>query len=86
MTNDDLLASLAKPVLIAQGMHDQTVNPSVGRRIAEITPNSRLSLYDEAGHAVFWDQPERFNLELREFIRSIALNSLEMIQKSHSSS
>ncbi|GGD60966.1 alpha/beta fold hydrolase [Paenibacillus nasutitermitis] len=74
VTNDDLLASLTKPVLVAQGMHDRTVNLGVGQRIAEITPSSRLSLYEEAGHAVFWDQPERFNHELREFINSISLN------------
>ncbi|WNQ09594.1 alpha/beta hydrolase [Paenibacillus aurantius] len=74
VTNDDLLASLTKPVLIAQGLHDRTVNLAVGQRIAEITSNSRLALYEEAGHAVFWDQPERFNIELREFIQSIAWN------------
>ncbi|KRE33946.1 alpha/beta fold hydrolase [Paenibacillus sp. Soil522] len=74
VSNDDLLTSLTKPVLVTQGMHDRTVNLAVGQRIAEITPYSRLSLYEEAGHAVFWDQPERFNHELREFIQSIALN------------
>lgn len=41
------------------------------RRTAEIIPHSRVSLYEEAGHAVFWDQPERFNLELKEFVDSI---------------
>lgn len=71
ITNDDVLSSMTKPVRITHGTQDRTVKLEASRRTAEIIPHSRVSLYEEAGHAVFWDQPERFNLELKEFVDSI---------------
>jgi pimeloyl-ACP methyl ester carboxylesterase len=32
--------------------------------------NVRLSVYTDAGHSVFYEQPERFNTELHNFVKT----------------
>ncbi len=71
VSNDDLLNSLTKPVLVTHGKHDRAVNLDVGNRTAKLIPHAIYSQYEESGHAVFWDEPDRFNRELKEFALSL---------------
>jgi len=65
--NQDLLAQLTLPVLLQLGADD---NPAMLEDAADglaARANFTLSVYAGAGHSVFYEQPERFNNELRQF-------------------
>jgi non-heme chloroperoxidase len=63
---DDMLATLTLPVLASHGEDDTFVWPALAYRLAETVQAGRASVYPDAGHAVFFDAPGRFNRELRE--------------------
>ncbi len=44
----------------------------MGRYTAATVPGARLSLYQNVGHAPFWEDAPRFNGELAELARSAA--------------
>jgi non-heme chloroperoxidase len=64
-----MLKSLDLPVLITHGVKDQLPSVRLSQWLATIIPGARLSLYQEAGHAPFFEEPERFNAELAELVR-----------------
>jgi non-heme chloroperoxidase len=65
--NDDLLAKLRVPVLISHGERDRVVHAHVAREHATLIPTAELSMYPDAGHAVFLDDTARFDRELAGF-------------------
>jgi non-heme chloroperoxidase len=72
LENDDLLPRLRKPVLVTHGQDDAIVLPAAAEQHASAIPHARLSLYPRVGHAPFWEDADRFNRELREFVASQA--------------
>lgn len=68
LTNDDLLPSFKAPVLITHGDRDDIVLPEAAKQHAESIERAQLSIYSNIGHAPFWEDSDRFNRELREFI------------------
>jgi pimeloyl-ACP methyl ester carboxylesterase len=66
------LESLDIPVLITQGEQDRLVLPVAATELHDQIPNSTLSLYPGTGHAPFLEMPERFNLELAQFVEQAA--------------
>lgn len=66
------LRALSLPVLVTHGDQDKLVLASMGRYTAETVPGARLSLYQNIGHAPFWEDAPRFNRELAELGRSAA--------------
>lgn len=73
---DDMLARLTIPVLASHGAQDPFVMPELAHRLAEAVKAGRASVYPEAGHAVFFDAPERFNRELRDLVATICIPML----------
>jgi pimeloyl-ACP methyl ester carboxylesterase len=71
LQNDDVLEQLMVPVLVIHGEADEVVKIDTGRHIASNVKHATMSTYDRAGHALFWEQPERFNAELAEFAASV---------------
>lgn len=71
LDNDDVLAKLDVPTLVVHGRADGVVLPAAAEHIAATVPGARLLLYDGIGHAVALEDPERFNRDLAEFVRSI---------------
>jgi non-heme chloroperoxidase len=67
--SDDVLRSLRKPVLMAQGRSDTVLLPAMGEHILKTCPASVASWYDGAGHAPFLEDAPRFNRELAGFVR-----------------
>lgn len=65
---DDLYRAIDIPVLFSHGAHDPIAPLAAARHGHAITPDSRLSVYENAGHAPFMEAPERFNRELAEFM------------------
>jgi non-heme chloroperoxidase len=67
---DPLFRRLTLPVLITFGLEDNILTVDGARHVASVIPGARLSLYDDTGHAPFWEDAPRFNAELAEFVRS----------------
>ena len=53
------------------------------RRLQRARPSATRSVYRGVGHALHWEQPERFAADLRRFVRSL---EEETVQGSFSSS
>lgn len=65
---DDLYRAIDIPVLFAHGAHDPIAPLAAAQHGHAITPNSALSVYENAGHAPFMEAPERFDRELAAFV------------------
>ena len=52
------------PTLLALGAEDNPLMLEDAARLAIEVPSIRLSIYEGAGHSVFFEQPARFNAEL----------------------
>ncbi|PWC26363.1 alpha/beta hydrolase [Pseudoroseomonas aestuarii] len=64
-----VLRALRLPVLVTHGEKDRILTPAIARFTAAAVPGARLSLYPDSGHAPFWEEPERYNRELAEFVQ-----------------
>ena len=64
------LAGLEVPTLLLTGDADLWIPPSLLRRVGERIPNSRVAIVPDSGHAVQWEQPQRFNDAVLDFIRT----------------
>ena len=65
--NQDLLERLTLPLLLSLGEEDNPIQLEDGAAMAADHDNITLSAYENAGHSVFFEQPDRFNAELRRF-------------------
>jgi len=63
------LAEIAMPVLIANGSHDIMVHAYLSYIMTQHIPNSRLTLYPDAGHGFMFQYPELFGGHVLEFLR-----------------
>ena len=62
---------MRRPALVTHGERDAIALVDATARVhAALLPNARLSLYPDAGHAPYLEDPERFNRELRELALS----------------
>jgi pimeloyl-ACP methyl ester carboxylesterase len=71
MTGADLspiLPEITVPALVAVGGRDRLVNPVESRLMTELLPDAKLLEFAGAGHAIFLEDHERFNAELRRFV------------------
>ena len=59
---------LSTPVLVVAGHLDGAVRPPGLRRLAERLPNARFVEYDQSGHFVYLDDPERFVRDVVAFL------------------
>jgi 3-oxoadipate enol-lactonase len=66
---DDLqrVHTIKVPVMIFAGAADRIFLP-LAKLLHERIPNSTLKVYEEVGHMVNLEAPERFNRELKEFL------------------
>lgn len=66
---EDVVAQMRLPVLVTFGLEDALASLQGAQFAAALLPNATLSLYEDVGHAPFFEAPERFNAELEEFAR-----------------
>ena len=71
LSHDDLLERLTLPVLLAHGVDDQIVLPSMSEHHARLIPHAKSCWYEQVGHSPFLEVPDRFNADLREFASSL---------------
>jgi len=60
------LRGLHVPTLVIHGKADQMLSPINGDLIASLIAGARLELFDDVGHLVYWEQPERVAELIRE--------------------
>lgn len=64
---EGLLPDVTVPTLVLLGGRDRLVDPEESRAMADLLPRGRAVAFPHAGHAVFLENHERFNAELRRF-------------------
>lgn len=64
----EALAAASFPVLLAWGEEDKTVAPSVGEKVRELVPRSRLVRFARAAHTAYYERAEAFNQALLDFM------------------
>lgn len=57
------------PVLVMTGDADLYAPPPLIRAFARRLPDAELAVFAEAGHALFWEQPEGFNARILSFLQ-----------------
>jgi proline iminopeptidase len=57
-----------KPVLFLAGACDTWIGPELQTRHAKLYPNARLVVIPEAGHDMFWDNPQATLTAIRDFL------------------
>jgi pimeloyl-ACP methyl ester carboxylesterase len=66
------LAAIACPLLLACGDDDRLTPLEHSREIAQAVPHARLEVVPHAGHLLPWDQPERVNALLLQWLAAVA--------------
>lgn len=69
---DDVVAQLDLPVLVSHGVCDTVILPAHAGNVQQAIGGAWVSLYEDAGHAPFLDDPERFASELIAFVARVA--------------
>jgi len=65
------LPFITAPTLVIWGRDDQVNSlEELGEPLARGIPGAKLIVYDNTGHAVPWEQPERFAADVLEFLKS----------------
>jgi non-heme chloroperoxidase len=70
--NDDILPTIAKPVLITHGALDAVVRPEAVAQHRAGVPHAQVHIVPDAGHAPFWDDAAAFNRRLGAFCEEVA--------------
>ena len=70
--NDDLLPTIAKPVLITHGALDAIVRQEAVAQHRAGLPHAQVHIMPDAGHAAFWDDAASFNRRLGAFRDEVA--------------
>ena len=64
------------PVMIVRGSETDMVTPEAIQRLHRRITGSRVSLIEEAGHAVPTDQPSALSQHIREFLQSLSTGAI----------
>ncbi len=64
-------ATITAPTLVIGGGRDALLGPDEQRRLAAAIPGSRLVIYDDTGHLVLWERPDRVAAALTDFVRDL---------------
>ena len=65
----DRLGEIRAPTLVVTGTADVVVDWRNSQLLAERVPGARLELFPGCGHLFFWEEPERFAVLVKEFLR-----------------
>ena len=71
LSHRDTLADLDVPVLFSHGEEDHVVRTEAVSVNADLVADARTSSYADVGHSPFWEAPNRFNDELRDFVDNV---------------
>jgi non-heme chloroperoxidase len=63
------------PTLIIWGARDTFCPRQEQDTLLRAIPSARLVVYENAGHALHWEEPERFAADLADFVKSLGIPS-----------
>jgi pimeloyl-ACP methyl ester carboxylesterase len=66
------LREIEVPTLIVWGRHDAFCPADDQQAMLALIRSARLVEYADAGHAMHWEEPQRFALDLSRFVTSVA--------------
>lgn len=61
------LSEIEIPTLVFVGRDSQATPPEESAFVGEQIPNAETVFFDDAGHMLFWENPEKFNEAIRDF-------------------
>lgn len=64
------ISAVKSPTLVVWGEHDSFTTIEDQKEITSVIPHSELRIYSGNGHAVHWEEPERFSADLIQFIEN----------------
>jgi pimeloyl-ACP methyl ester carboxylesterase len=64
--------TITAPTLIIRGERDELLPPQDGYLLAAAIPSSRLIVYEDTGHLVLWEQPERVATHLADLVAGLS--------------
>lgn len=64
------LARCSRPALIIAGARERIMPMALTEELHAALPGATLSIYEQSGHAPFWEEAARFNAELAAFAES----------------
>jgi 2-hydroxy-6-oxonona-2,4-dienedioate hydrolase len=63
-----IIGRMRIPSLIVWGRHDHTIPLELGQHLHEILKGSRLQILEESAHCPNYEEPEKFNAIVSEFL------------------
>ena len=81
--NDDLLPTIAKPVLITHGALDAIVSQEIVAQHRAALPHAQVHIMADAGHAPFWDDAAAFNQRLGAFREEVTRSGAPYASVAH---
>ncbi len=63
--------TIAAPTLIIWGDRDELLTQEQEEALAAAIPDARLLIYEDTGHLVLWEQPERVASDLTTFVKGL---------------
>lgn len=70
--HSDELPGIQTPTLLVWGAQDAIFTRSDQDILLGCLPNARLLVYEDVGHAVHWEAPERFVRDVTDFVQATA--------------
>jgi proline iminopeptidase len=64
------LKKITVPTLVIVGRHDFITNVAMAEEIVQRIPNARLEIFEDSGHFVLVEEPEKFYGVIKEFIEN----------------
>jgi non-heme chloroperoxidase len=66
------LGTITTPTLVVWGTRDSICSRADQEALLAAIVSARLVVYENAGHALHWEEPERFAADLVEFVGRLA--------------
>ena len=70
-------AKMTKPALILWGTHERLAPKPMADQALATIPNSRELVFENSGHAPFWEEAARFNADLLAFAQTCFQDEME---------
>ncbi|TAM69980.1 MAG: alpha/beta hydrolase [Microbacteriaceae bacterium] len=65
------MGTITTPTLIVWGDRDELLSYEDEQALTAAIPGSRLLIYENSGHLILWEQPERVASDLMAFVRTL---------------
>jgi len=68
------LHRISIPALILTGKDDELTPPKMAEELHSEIPDSKLKIFDQGGHGLYWEVPDLFNQAVLDFVGGIELS------------